>query len=209
MTPTAASRRKVLAYVAMLAVFAATWIRPLFPLEQAMHASIAIVGMAWLVVHARRWPLTDGAFAAICLFIAVHSVAARWLYSNVPYDAWLQSAIGWSPDRAFDWQRNHADRAIHLLYGLCFAPALLQYVRARWSPGRGAAFGLVLLLVMASSLVYEWLEWGIALTMSPDQAEAYNGQQGDMWDAHMDMLLATIGAMVAGAFATRGRADGR
>ena len=197
------ARWKAIAYAAMLGVFAATWIRPLFPVEQAMHASIAVVGMAWLVAHARRWPMGDGAFAAICLFIAVHSIAARWLYSNVPYDAWLQSAFHWSPDQAFGWRRNHADRFIHLLYGLCFAPALVQYVRARWSPGRGAAYALVLLLVMASSLVYEWLEWGVALTLAPDQAEAYNGQQGDIWDAHMDMLLATVGAAIAGAFALR------
>jgi len=48
---------------------------------------------------------------------------------------------------------------------------------------------------MCSSLVYEWLEWAIALTLAPGQAEAYNGQQGDIWDAHMDMLLATLGAL--------------
>ena len=209
MTGQALSRVQVLAFVAMLAVFAVTWIHPHWPLEQALHASIAVVGMAWLVVHARRWPMTDGAFAAICLFIAVHSIAARWLYSNVPYDAWLRAALGWSPNQAFGWQRNHADRAIHLLYGLCLAPALVQFVRARWSPARGATYGLVVLLVMASSLVYEWIEWAVALTMAPDQAEAYNGQQGDIWDAHMDMLLATVGAMVGGAFAIRKTADGR
>ncbi|MGH8028682.1 MAG: DUF2238 domain-containing protein [Arenimonas sp.] len=188
----------------MVLVFAATWIHPLWPLEQAMHASIAVIGMVWLVLHARRWPMTDGAFVAVCVFIAVHSIAARWLYSNVPYDAWAQAAFGWSPQRAFGWERNHADRFIHLLYGLCFAPALVQYVRARFTPARGAAYGLMLLLVMSSSLVYEWLEWGVALTMAPEQAEAYNGQQGDLWDAHMDMLLATIGAAIAGAFVVRG-----
>jgi putative membrane protein len=193
----------------MLVVFAASWIRPLWPLEQAMHASIAVVGMAWLLVHARRWPMSDGAFAAICLFIAAHSVAARWLYSNVPYDAWAQSLLGWSPQRAFGWQRNHADRFIHLLYGLCFAPALMQYARARWSLTRRQGFGLMLLLVMASSVAYEWVEWGVALTMAPDQAEAYNGQQGDAWDAHMDMLLATIGALLAGVVATARSVDGR
>jgi putative membrane protein len=198
-------RRKAIAFAGMLAVFAVSWIRPLWPVEQAMHASIAVVGMAWLWVHDRRWPLTVGAFAAICAFLAVHSLAARWLYSNVPYDAWFQAAIGWSPQAAFGWQRNHADRFIHLLYGLCFAPALFGYVRARWHPTRAASLGLVLLLVMASSLVYEWLEWGVALTLAPGQAEAYNGQQGDVWDAHMDMLLATVGALVAG-FATTLRA---
>jgi len=29
-----------------------------------------------------------------------------------------------------------------------------------------------------------------------EAAEAYNGQQGDIWDAHADMLLATIGALL-------------
>jgi len=46
-----------------------------------------------------------------------------------------------------------------------------------------------------TSVIYEWLEWLVAISLSPQDAEAYNGQQGDMWDAHKDMLLATLGAM--------------
>lgn len=34
------------------------------------------------------------------------------------------------------------------------------------------------------------------MTMSGKDAEAYNGQQGDMWDAHKDMLMATLGSAV-------------
>ena len=30
----------------------------------------------------------------------------------------------------------------------------------------------------------------------PEAAESYNGQQGDVWDAHADMLLATVGALL-------------
>jgi putative membrane protein len=187
---------KPIAYAAAVLVFLATWWHPRWPLEQAMHGSLTVVGFAWLAVHARRWPMGDGAFTAICLFLAVHSIAARWLYSNVPYDAWLRAVAGWSPQAAFGWHRNHADRAIHVLYGLCFAPALAQYARARWPLTRAQTVTLVLLVVMASSLVYEWLEWGVALALAPGQAEAYNGQQGDPWDAHMDMLLATVGALV-------------
>ena len=51
---------------------------------------------------------------------------------------------------------------------------------------------------MASSLVYEWIEWLIAIGLSPEEAENYNGQQGDMWDAHKDMFLATLAAMLIG-----------
>ena len=204
---------KAVAFFATVLVFLLTWIHPRWPLEQAMHASLAVVGLAWLLVHDRRWRMGDGAFAAICAFIAVHSIAAHWLYSYVPYDAWVRALTGWSPQAAFDWQRNHFDRFIHLLYGLCFAPALSQYFAARWRLGAGAKAALVVMVVMSSSLVYEWLEWAVALFLAPDQAEAYNGQQGDVWDAHMDMLLATLGALAVvlpGWLRARipGRADG-
>lgn len=55
---------------------------------------------------------------------------------------------------------------------------------------------LALAAIMVSSLCYEWFEWLIAITMTVEDAEAYNGQQGDIWDAHKDMLAATLGALV-------------
>lgn len=188
---------KKLAFGAVLAVFVATWIKPLWPLEQSLHSSLTVLGLAGLWWVDRRWRLGNGAFAAICGFIAIHCIAARWLYSNIPYDQWLQSLVGWSPDATFGWKRNHFDRLIHFLYGVCFTPALVQLVRHAWPRLRfGHAFTLAVMTIMCSSLVYEWFEWGIALALSPDAAEAYNGQQGDPWDAHADMLLATLGSLL-------------
>jgi putative membrane protein len=181
-----------------LTVFVVTWIRPLWPVEQALHNSLTVIGLIALYLLDRRWHLGLGAFTAICGFIALHCVGARWLYSNVPYEQWSQLLLGWSPGEAFGWKRNHFDRLIHLLYGLCFTPALWQIARYHWhalSPRQ--AFVLSVMAVMCTSLVYEWLEWAIALLLSPDAAEAYNGQQGDLWDAHADMLLATLGSLLA------------
>ncbi|WP_448133158.1 DUF2238 domain-containing protein [Stenotrophomonas rhizophila] len=198
------SMAKKLALAAVLAVFAASWIQPLWPLEQTLHSSLTVIGLVALWWVDRRWGLGNGAFAAICGFIAIHCIAARWLYSNVPYDAWLQAALHWSPNAAFGWQRNHFDRLIHFLYGACFTPALLQLARHAWPALRiGQAFTLAVMVVMCSSLAYEWLEWGIALLLSPEAAEAYNGQQGDMWDAHADMLLATVGSLLVWPVAQR------
>jgi putative membrane protein len=179
-----------------LAIFAITWIAPVWPVEQALHSSLTVVGLIWLVLHDRHWPMRNGDFIAICAFIVVHCIAARWLYSNVPYDAWLRTATGWSPQAAFGWERNHFDRLIHLLFGLCFAPMLAAHARQRWTVSVTQGFALAVLWIMAVGLIYEWLEWAIALLLSPDQAEAYNGQQGDVWDAHKDMLLATLGALI-------------
>lgn len=189
--------------------FAASWIAPRWPVEQALHSGLTVVGLAWLAWHDARWPLRTGHFLLVCAFIVVHSIGARWLYSYVPYDAWLQAAIGWAPGEAFGWQRNHFDRFIHLAYGLCLAPPARHWLRQRWPAlGLSSAYAIAVLLIMGSSLVYEWLEWAIALTLSPGDAESYNGQQGDPWDAHADMLLATVGALLAWPLARRER-DGQ
>lgn len=191
-------RAKGIAFGLTLAVFAASWIAPRWPVEQAMHSSLTVLGLAWLWRHDRRWPLRPSHFVLICAFIVAHCIGARWLYSYVPYDAWLQAATGWSPAEAFGWRRNHFDRFIHLIYGLCFTPAAWHWLRQRWPRLSVAqAFALAVMLIMCTSLVYEWMEWGIAVAMSPEAAESYNGQQGDPWDAHADMLLATVGALLA------------
>ena len=188
---------KKIALALTLAVFATSWIAPPWPVEQALHSSLTVVGLAWLWRHDRRWPMPTWQFAAIGVFICAHCIAARWLYSNVPYDQWVQALTGWSPQQAFGWQRNHTDRFIHLLYGLCFAPPVRHYLCQRWPLNPRQGYVLAVMVIMCSSLLYEWLEWAIALLLSPEAAESYNGQQGDMWDAHADMLLATLGAMVA------------
>ena len=192
------SRSKKIALGLTLGIFVVSWIAPRWPLEQAMHSSLTVVGLAWLWQHDRRWPLRSLHYWLVCGFIAVHCIGARWLYSYVPYDSWMQSLFGWSPAKAFGWHRNHYDRFVHLLYGFCLTPALCGWLRQRWPAiSKRHAFVLAVMSIMCTSLIYEWMEWGVALTMSPKDAESYNGQQGDIWDAHADMLMATIGALLA------------
>ena len=51
--------------------------------------------------------------------------------------------------------------------------------------------------MLAVSLLYEVFEWLLTLTMRGPLADAYNGQQGDIWDAQKDMALAASGALLA------------
>lgn len=51
-----------------------------------------------------------------------------------------------------------------------------------------AAFG-------ATSMVYELKEWGAAILFGGDL-----GTQGDIWDSHKDMALASLGALTAMTF---------
>lgn len=187
---------KKLSLLLAVTVFFITWINPRWPLEQGLHSSLTVVGLIWLVWHTKKYSMKNFDFFAICLFISIHCVAARWLYSNVPYDVWGKALFGFSIQDAFGFERNHFDRFIHFIYGICFMPAVSNFIRTKNNISVRAAASIGLMLIMSSSLIYEWAEWGIALLLSPEQAEAYNGQQGDVWDAHMDMLLATLGAIV-------------
>ena len=185
---------KKLSLLFVVTVFVFTWINPRWPMEQGLHSSLTVIGLIWLPWHAKKYSMKNLDFFAICFFIAIHCIAARWLYSNVPYDEWCKELFNWSPQQAFGFERNHFDRLIHFLYGVCFMPAIANFIRVKNNICMRSALAIGLMIIMVSSLAYEWAEWAIALTMSPEQAEAYNGQQGDIWDAHIDMLLATLGA---------------
>jgi putative membrane protein len=65
------------------------------------------------------------------------------------------------------------------------------------------ALVVAFLVLSFGSLAYEVIEWGIAVTMSPETAENYNGQQGDVWDAQKDMALAFVGSLLGGAWTAR------
>lgn len=57
--------------------------------------------------------------------------------------------------------------------------------------------------VLAVGALYEILEWQIAIVFSPAQAEAYNGQQGDVWDPQKDLALAWFGGLISAGLVFR------
>ncbi len=188
---------------AMLLVIAASWIKPLYPAEQALHSSLTAIALLLMWRYTTRLQLSDRDVFCIALFLAIHSIAARWLYSYLPYNAWGESLFGVSINASMGWTRNHADRLVHFMFGVCFTPAIASYALRRYAMTPRGAFYVAICGIMISSLWYEWFELAIAMTLSGEDAEAYNGQQGDMWDAHKDMLLATLGSLCWIGFYTR------
>ncbi|GII15777.1 hypothetical protein Ppa05_25030 [Planomonospora parontospora subsp. antibiotica] len=184
---------------AFTVVTALTWIAPPYPVEQAFHHSLTAVALLALIPLRRHYALPPASLAAVLAFLALHSVAARWMYSHVPYDEWSAALTGVRLSDVFGWERNHFDRLVHLSYGLCAAPVLARYLRERWGLRPSVAVAAGVELVLSTSALYELLEWAIAVTMSPEIAEVYNGQQGDAWDAHKDIALACLGALAAAA----------
>lgn len=151
----------------------------------------------WYLIRSNRIsPLSS----KCCLtFVALHAIGARWIYSYVPYDMALERLIGFTTHDMFGWERNHYDRLVHSMYGVCFAGVAWEVFRDRRRlTGRDIVIAgwLSVQWVLASSALYEVAEWLVAISLAPDWADSYLGQQGDLWDPIKDMALAGAGAVV-------------
>jgi putative membrane protein len=118
----------------------------------------------------------------------LHALGAHYTYAKVPYQEWFPVLAG---------GRNHFDRLVHLAYGLLLAyPIREMFLRIGNVRGFWGYF-LPLDLTMSTSMLYELIEWGAAEAFGGDLGAAYLGTQGDVWDAHKDMALASLGALIA------------
>jgi putative membrane protein len=151
------------------------------------------LALPWVAKHAR---LSATAWCWIVAFLLLHLFAAHWTYSDVPYSRWL-SSIGIDTEAIVGSDRNMFDRLVHFAFGWMAVRPVTE-IEERWAGlSSRSARRVAILFVLAASALYEIFEWSLAMVMSPESAEAYNGQQGDQFDAQKDMLLAFLGAIIA------------
>lgn len=190
-------RRYALGAMAMLLVGSlASGFRAAYPqntLLQVGPVALVAVALPWMM---RRWPLSKASWNCLLIFLMLHLFAAHWTYSDVPYDRWL-AALGFDLGALIGSDRNMFDRLVHFSFGLLIVRPIVEIETLYAKVDRRLAYRLAILFVLASSAAYEIFEWTVAIIASPEDAAAYNGQQGDMFDAQKDMWLATAGAIVA------------
>ena len=184
----------------LLIAFAIYWallaIAPYDRQDWLLENALTFMFVPVIVVSYWVLPLSRISYFFIFVFMCLHSLGAHYTYSEVPYDAWTQSLFGTSINDAFGWQRNHFNRLVHFSYGLLLAyPAREIFFRLASARGFWSYF-LPLDIVMSTSMIFELIEWAVAEIVGGDLGIAYLGTQGDVWDAHKDMALASLGALL-------------
>ena len=140
-------------------------------------------------------PVCVGYFIFICL----HILGARYIYSNVPYHGWAERLFNWHIATT-EVHNNKFDRLVHFAFGVLTLPLFLQIAERRLKiKNRMAALLTAWALVQSFSLLYEIFEWLLTLIVKPEDFNNYNGQQKDVWDAQKDMFLALIGSTLTAA----------
>lgn len=127
--------------------------------------------------------------------IKLHIIGAKYIYSYVPYSEWIVST-GIVDAGFFSGNRNYYDRFVHFMYGFLLFPYIMFLCRKRLRLGDMTVILFSWLIIQTGSMIYELFEWLLTVFMAPEDAESYNGQQGDIWDAQKDMTLALIGSTI-------------
>ena len=177
--------------------FAVLAIDPFDRKDWILENVLVVLFFVFLFWSAKRFPFSRISYTLIFVFLAIHEIGSHYTYAEVPYDAWFQAAFGTTFNSLVGWERNNFDRIVHFSYGLLLAYPIREiYFRVANAEGFWGYF-LPLDFTMSTSMLYELVEWAAAEVFGGELGVAYLGTQGDIWDAHKDMLLASLGAVVA------------
>ncbi len=189
-------------YLLSLSILFLIWwivlaINPYDRADWALENALVLVAVLVVAATSVKVPLSRISYTLIFIFLCLHEIGAHYTYSKTPYDEWLQSLSGFSLNELMGFERNNYDRLIHFAYGLLLAyPVRELFIRIANVKGFWAYF-LPMDITMSTSAMFELFEWGAAEFFGGDLGVAYLGTQGDIWDAHKDMLLASSGAFLA------------
>jgi putative membrane protein len=155
----------------------------------------AMIGALILLATYKKFPLTSLLYVAILLHCIVLMVGGHYTYAEVPLFDTLQELFG--------SDRNNYDKVGHFFQG--FVPALIAreiLIRKAVVNGRLWLNLFVVSVSLAFSAFYELIEWWVALATG-ENAEAFLGTQGYIWDTQSDMAFALFGALSALLLCTR------
>ena len=152
-----------------------TWLLEVIP---------AVIGLALIASTYKYFKLTSLLYFFILVHCIVLMIGGHYTYAEVPLF-----------DNLFGSERNNYDKVGHFFQG--FVPALLAreiLLRKQVVNGRGWLTLFVISVSLAFSAFYELIEWWVAV-LTGENAEAFLGTQGYVWDTQSDMALALFGAI--------------
>lgn len=116
-------------------------------------------------------------------------VGGHYTYAEVPLFDTIKEL--------FNLERNNYDKVGHFAQG--FVPAIIArevLLRKNVVNGRSWLNVFIISICLAFSAFYELIEWWVAISTG-ENAEAFLGTQGYIWDTQSDMAMALVGAICA------------
>ena len=143
-----------------------------------------------ILFFSRKWhQFSDLSYLCIFLFVLLHLYGAFYAYTQNSLRACLQNT--------FDLWRNPYDRIVHFSFGLFMAYPFRELLINKFKVSPRVGWLLPIEIAFSFGALFELIEWGVSVVTTKETGETYVATQGDVWDAHKDILLAAIGAAIA------------
>ena len=185
---TASQRELIILLILYLVGFILLAIDPHDRADWALENFFPISQLLAVIISYRYYKFTRISYYMVFFYLFVQSWGGHFTYAEAAPFNWVRDE--------FHLARNHYDRVAHFmlgfLLGLPIREILMQFISAsrRWMNF------LTALVVLAIGAFYEFIEWWVAVLVTPNLGDKFLGTQGDIWDTHWDMFLALIGAIL-------------
>ena len=185
---TASQRELMVLLILYLVGFILLAISPHDRADWALENFFPISQLIAVIIAYRYYKFTRISYYMIFFYLFVQSWGGHFTYAEAAPFNWLRDE--------FHLARNHYDRVAHFmlgfLLGLPIREILMQFISAsrRWINFLTAS------LVLAIGAFYEFIEWWVAVLVTPNLGDKFLGTQGDVWDTQWDMFLALVGAVL-------------
>ncbi|MGP4953453.1 DUF2238 domain-containing protein, partial [Psychrobacter sp. T6-1] len=120
----------IVSTTAVVIVIVLASIEPLDWSSYLLHQLGTLLFLAVMIIAYRYWQISKNAYVQSMIFLVVHIIGARYLYSYVPYDEWTEQLFGIGLNEWFGWQRNMYDRLVHFSYGLLLFAAMIESAKS-------------------------------------------------------------------------------
>jgi predicted membrane protein len=121
-------------------------------------------------------------------WIILHTIGGHYTFELVPFD---------SINQLFGWERNIYDRIAHFMIGVYAFPIMEYLWRSKAIQQKWLLYTFGICSILAVAGAYEIFEWRFAIIADPKAGLAVLGSQGDIRDAQKDMLMDTLGELLA------------
>ncbi|MCX7641182.1 MAG: DUF2238 domain-containing protein [Elusimicrobiales bacterium] len=151
----------------------------------AENIPVAVIVLT-LVLTYKKFTFSNTSYILMSIFIFLHTTGAHYTFERVPFSFFTE---------LFGFQRNNFDRVAHFTVGFFAYPISEYIIKKQLVKEKWFLTILSISFILAVAAIYEIAEWSYTLITSPQQAAAFLGSQGDVWDAQKDMLMDGIGAI--------------
>ncbi len=152
---------------------------------------LTVLFVVLLVVSYKWFKFSNFSYGLLFVFMILHAIGGHYSYNDNPLFDFLQNM--------FEMRRNHYDRIVHFLFGIMFFLPIYEVVTRMFKVPKGwRGFFIAFFVVVALKGGFEVIEYAYVWVKSdPLTVSNYLGEQGDSWDAHKDVGLGIIGAMIS------------